>query len=495
MSGTQKNRGRGAHALPIALVLAVALAGCEFLDPTEVENPRTTVEDLADAEQPTAALLPGVRAQFARALNGVVSTTENVSDNYSVHGTGILKEHDEPRAVTPVVMNSTGDASGSAYWNLQELRAFSEFVLDDIVPNDTTAQAEHVAEIQFYRALAYLMLAENFVAVPLEPDGAPVPADQLLETAIAGLNASLQTAPAGELATAVRAALARAYRVDGDAAQAGNNASAALVDDGPFVFAQDYDATSIDNTPHDFLVQRALQEMQPLPRLDFLDPKFTSEEAAIPFAKAEEMHLILAEIALEAGDLGGARNQIAAAVELAQGRPTETFSDNDLRKNGDLTIRPRHAEFLVAACPTCPFRADLVRTRPGPVPVPVITGTSLNADSVRALASEMEVRHALHLARQEMLLLEGRRMSDLGIRLPMMLREIDANLNIADGDLGTEPLVPAYIPPRDDMDLFDPQSPYTDPSTGDNPVSPARVTMLVDMNQVLAEQRVSPFRN
>jgi hypothetical protein len=104
--------------------------------------------------------------------------------------------------------------------------------------------------------------------------------------------------------------------------------------------------------------------------------------------------------------------------------------------------------------------------------------------------------HSLWLARQEILLLEGRRMADLGIRLPIMLREIDTNPNIALGDPGTAVVVPSYIPEGERMDLFEPGTLYeggllddTQTLVGD------RVTMLVDMNRVLAENRASPFQN
>ncbi|HUG39267.1 MAG TPA: hypothetical protein VMM12_02220 [Longimicrobiales bacterium] len=473
----------------LAAAALLSAAGCEFLDPTQVDNPQTTAEDLARADRPTEALLPGLRAQFARALRAVVTISENVSDNYSIHGTGLLKELDEPRAVLPPIINATGGAG--IYWNLQELRALGIFVIDDIIPADPTATGEQRAEALFYRGMAFLMFAENFVAAPLERDAEPVAGEDLLQLGIADFEASLAAAPAGVRATAARAALARAHRLAGDAAQAQSFAEDALADDAAFVFAQDYDATSVDNTPNAFLVQRALQEMQPLPRLDFLDPKYISEESPIPFAKAEEMHLILADIAIEAGSYPVGAQRIADAVALARSRPTALFNDGDLRKNGDLTIRPRDSEIAVAACETCPYRSGLVLDRPGTVVVPLISGSSLDPDSVRTLTAEGDVRHALHLARQEILFLEGRRMSDLGIRLPMMLREIDANENIDEGDFGTLPIVPDYIPDRDDMDLFVPQSPYegqTDPVLIDT-----TVYMLVDMNRVLADARVSPL--
>ncbi len=493
MSGRRFSESPWARRCATAL-LALSLAGaqgCDFLDPTEVENPRTTEEDLAQAQEPTKALLPGLRAQFARALNALVTVAEVVSDNYSIQGTGIAKDFDEPAAVSPTLMNGTGVTG--PYWNLQELRALSEFVIDDIIPGDTTAEPADLAEAAYYRGMAYLMLAENFTGAPLERDEPALPRTELLAIAVSALQASLAASASGDFALPAHAALARAHRIGGREAEAEASALAVLTADADFMLVQGFDASSVDNGPHNFLVQRALQEMQPLPRLDFLDPKYTTEASGIPVAKAEEMHLIVAEVAMARGNWAAARDRIALAIELARSRPLESFNDNDLRRNADLTIRPRHTEIQVRASPTSPFRAGLVLDRPGTIQTPRISNTSLRADSIRAIAvtAQEDLLHALYLARQEILFLEGRRLSDLGIALPMMLREIDSNAAISDGDLGTIGSVPAYIPQRDEMDRFSPSSPYT----GSNPpvLQTDRITIVVDMNRVLAQNRVSPF--
>ena len=71
---------------------------------------------------------------------------ELVSDNYSVHGTGLAKDYDFPRDITPSVVNSTGSSTGT-YWEAQELKALATFVLEDIVPGDETATPADVAEL------------------------------------------------------------------------------------------------------------------------------------------------------------------------------------------------------------------------------------------------------------------------------------------------------------------------------------------------------------
>ena len=81
-------------------------------------------------------------------------------------------------------------------------------------------------------------------------------------------------------------------------------------------------------------------------------------------------------------------------------------------------------------------------------------------------------------------MLEGRRMTDLGIRLPLSQEEINTNPNISEGDTGTVPFVPTIIPAQTEMDQFSPATLYDDDG---NLVPPAEITCLWDMNRVLAE--------
>ena len=331
------NQTRKRPFLPMAIAVLVGFQGCDFLDPTNVQNPLTTTDDLANAEEPTAALLPGLRAQFARAISAVVSTTENVSDNYSIHGTGINKDFDNPRAVTSQVANGTGTGGGGAYWNIQELRALADFVLE-IATGDATATQSQIAEARYYRGVALVMLAENFSAAPVELDGAALSGRELLTLAVTELQGATGS---GSLA---HATLARAYRLLGDAANAVSSANSALALGDGFYNLQEYDAATLTNTPHAFLVTRALQEMQPLPRLDFLDPKFLSRAAGIAYAKGEEMYLIKAEAAFAGGDFVAGR---------AEGGIFRTLADVDV---------PAGFTPMFTAIPEADFRRDLSST-------------------------------------------------------------------------------------------------------------------------------------
>ena len=124
-----------------------------------------------------------------------------------------------------------------------------------------------------------------------------------------------------------------------------------------------------------------------------------------------------------------------------------SFDDIDERRNADLSLRPRSKEILIRADADSPYRAGLVLDRPSDgLEIPNVSGTSLAPTASRVFPNANELWHALWLARQEIMLLEGRRLADLGIKLPMMLREIDQNDNINEGDPGTTPVVPGIHP-------------------------------------------------
>jgi len=492
MRNTAKQRGpafRGGFAFLALLALGLGSTACDFLDPTNVENPRTTDDDLVQAEEPTASLLPGLEAQFARMLNATVVATACASDNYQINGTGIDNSWDSPEDITPQVANSTGDATG-VYWNAQELKALADFVIDDIIPGDATATPEDIAWAYYYRGMGYLFLGENFSYAPLEEDGTPVSASQILAQAEENLTQAVSGG--GDVAMAARAALARTYRWQGNASAAASAANQVLSGDPEYLHQQGFDTNTINSNPYWYLVGRALQEMQPLPRVDFLDPKYFEKDDDIPVAKAEEMHLILAEIALAASDYDDAKGHLGDAIRLAKSRPTMSWIDEDSRTNSDLTIRPRDSEILIRADANSPYRAGLVQDRFGGTTTQyIISGTSLDADSVEALPNgdPSAIWHSLHLARQEILFLEGRRMADLGIRLPIMRREVDQNPNIDFGDPGTDSVVPSYLPAFGSYDLFTPMSPYD----AGGVLITTQVTMDYDMNKILVLNNVSPF--
>jgi len=289
-----------------AAVAALSLGGCDILDPSDVTNPNPTPSDLANSAAPTTALLPGLRAQMARAVMGVVQTSALVSDDFEISFTNVTGELSDPWEVRPDggSFNSTG-AIG-AYWHLQEFRAFSDFVIDSIAVNDENATDAELAEANYFRGMAFLMQGENFKAVPIGPDQQPTPWDELLGLAEENFTRALGLGPDEDLEIAITAALARTHRALGNPTEAESFAQAALALDPALLALQPYSAAEIENP---FSLET--RTFQPLPRLDFLDPKYTERGSPIPLAKAEEMYLILAEVEMTRGDYDDAAERVA----------------------------------------------------------------------------------------------------------------------------------------------------------------------------------------
>ncbi|MDW8019394.1 MAG: hypothetical protein RMI34_04885 [Chloroherpetonaceae bacterium] len=118
-----------------------------------------------------------------------------------------------------------------------------------------------------------------------------------------------------------------------------------------------YDAQNFTNGVIPFLITRPARDLQPLPRLDFLDPKYTAVDSPIPVLKIEEAHLILAEVAIAAGNFAEAKAQMRRAIAAAL-RPDSVvgFNSTNTRPNVPAVggFQPRSADLLVRADATSP---------------------------------------------------------------------------------------------------------------------------------------------
>lgn len=464
-------------------LLFVFMSSCELIDPTEVRNPQITEENLIGQAATAAASLQSARFGFADLLDNTAYFTDCVSDNYDNVATFISPNVDDPRALRSDDLTLNGAAM---YSIAQRERAQITYFLTTIVPKDPTASATVVGDLKFYRGMATLILAENFAYAPAVAGGATLSSNQLADLAIADFT-DATTAASTALIQAARFALARAYYAKGDKANASAAATAALATTGgaTYLFSSPYDAATQVNTFFTFAVSRALKDIQPLPRLDFLDPKYTQDVSPIAALKAEDMNLILAEVALSNNDLPGARtemkNAIAVALGTTGGRTVSTFIDADTR-SGTGWSRPNGDTLVVRADASSPAIAGLVKRRSGAtVSQKAFSNTSVTAANVDTLTVAADHLWMLHLLRQQILFGEGRRMSELGIRLPIILREIETSPVINPGDPGTTSTVPAWIPAGSTMDAY-----TLSAATG-------TVTITYDMNKILAANRVARF--
>jgi len=465
---------------PFTILVFLTLTSCDLLDPTEVNNPAITEEKLfEDATGGADPLLTGLGYAFSDAVGRTAIFTEVVSDNYENTSTFISTQLDNPRAITPSDQY-LGD-SREIYFKLQTFHALADFGLNIVLPADAEATNSDIARTKFFKAMAIIMLCENFQAFPLEEDKGTVRSEDAILIAIESLTESFNLNQSGTHAIDAKLALARAYRINGEMANSMQAANDALALDPGYLFFAEYDAINLINRINVFSVRRNQQDIQPLPRLDFLDPKYATRDGSDPIAilKAEEAHLILAEASLSNGDLSGTKSHLNNLIDLVTSRTTVEFDDNDARSN-----RPNNSSYLVKADVNSEAIAGLIFARGGnTVTTYPVSATSVSKEVVDAISTVSEMYRVLYLMRQEIFFSEGRRMSDLGIRLPVMNRQIDANPTISEGDYGTSIYVPSFIPEGNGLDQF-----QVDETAG-------IITISYNMNKIISENinQISPF--
>ncbi len=460
---------------------AALLTGCDQFSPTGVENPNLTDEDFLETTDAARTWLRGVERQFMQSLNTLIVNTELASDNYFNNYTTNNKVFDIPR----IDYHDTDNRAMQIA--VARLRETAEFGLERALPADPTSTAREEAEFLFYRAMSGIFAAEYFVGLPLDAL-APVasPADHL-NSALADLERARGLVSEPALVNGYTLAMARAYYRLGDAGAAAALSREVLAADPDYLRLAEYDGVSGPTNSMQGLLTSSVNNFQPLPRLDFLDPKYPNRgpqiQSAIAFLKAEEAHLILAEERLASSDLEGARTQLLALLDLIDQRPVEVV-DSRLQERGragGTVIYPNDSDYRVAFEPGAPFREGFVLFREEEfVPVATISGTSVTRERIQGLASLEDALYTLYLMRQEIFLAEGRRATDLGIRFPVSFAEVQINPNVEDGHPYTQPVLPAFIPGDFGMDSFDLDE---DART---------VVIHHDMNRYLVENRGAP---
>ena len=275
----------------------------------------------------------------------------------------------------------------------------------------------------------------------------------------------------------------------GDAAQASTLAQEVINANNAYVrfalYEEDNDGPN--NVIESFISQLSTDEFQPLPRLDFLDPKYyfrgPTEESPIAFLKAEEAYFILAEADLAAGDLSSAAQHMLEVLDVIATRPTamvdETVED---RGRGNLVVYPTTEATLVQPSPSEAAIPGLVRTRgegTAPVEIPIVSGTSITAEEINALANVDDAVELLYLMRQQVFMAEGRRMIDMGVKLPIVELEANDNPNIENTSSFLTAQIPSFLPPGEEIDAFS----YDEPQN--------LVVILHNINAIISTNRTS----
>jgi tetratricopeptide (TPR) repeat protein len=479
----------------ISLLWAIILAGgCEFLDVTEAEpNPNLTQDNILQTNNPMTPWVNGMERQMAVVYNNMVTELEVVSDNYDNTASFYNQNFD-----VPDINYADGDVDDLLFV-LADLRESALFGINTVAEADPEATDNQVAEMYFFLGWAHLLSGEIFVAVPAEAAGPAVEPAQHFQLAIQAFQDALALTTDAEKQVSYQLALARAYYGSGDKAAAVSAANAVLAADSDFTRFVEFDGVNGPaSTIQDAIYDRTnLFDLQPLPRLDFLDPKFHGLDATsqvdLPFQKAEEAYLILAEAAIADNNLDAAKGYMLNLLDLVATRPVQAVPETDPRRNngGAGEQRPNSDEIEVRASASDPYREGLLLNRVKGdatsilVTVPTISGTSVTADMINALSTQDAALETLYLMRQEIFFAEGRRMFDLGIRFAVSRDEVIQNDNILEDSPFIESFVPDFIPGNSEMDayLFE--------------ASNNQVTILHNMNKVIVNNKnaavVVPF--
>tara|TARA_R110000764_G_scaffold240099_1_gene342550 strand:+ start:27256 stop:28677 length:1422 start_codon:yes stop_codon:yes gene_type:complete len=455
-------------------ILAISCTGDfgDVVDFKDVENPNLSQESVVGQPNSAGIWLSGLERQLANVFNETLILSELGSDNYVNTQTFFNQFMDG------LEIQITDPDMRDTQRQIHRLRELAVFGLNEVGPGDPNYTAEIEAEFHFFEGLSYLFSAMYFSALPAEPVGAPVTSAQHYQNAIAAFDAAI----ANYIKPEYYLAKARAHYYLGNKSEAVAAATTALT------FSDDFDrfvlfdeANNPDNTFEDALYERAtFDDLQPLPTLDFLDPKYsffdTSQDAPVHYLKAEEAYLILAEANLSDNNIVLARANLTELLDLIDTREVRTIDDAiEQRSQVAEGSRPDNEDVVVNG------RAGLVLNRQsGEIDVPSVSGTSLTADDIAAMQDDDAGLSLLYRTRQEVFIAEGLRFVDMGVKLVIDENEILLNENINEGDLGTVPVIPPFIAAVvADLDAID----YTPGSLV--------ATTAIDLNDVLVANKSS----
>lgn len=468
---------------PMLTVMATSLLiGCGDFKPTDVVNPNVTDKAFVGSPGAGAAWLRGTQRQFVLTLNQVVLNTELASDNYFNNYTTNAQKFDVP------VLEYIDPQVTSIQANIATLREMATFGLDTVFAHDSSVKPNDRAELLFYRGMANLFAGENFVALPASANGPIVTWQGLLNLAITDFSLARTTSTDAASIQSYTLALARAYYRLADKQNAVKEATALLVANPTFIRNAVFDPVNGPTNAMQTVLTSSVNNLQPLPRLDFLDPKYPNRgpniQSPIAVLKAEEAHLILAEGLLSNNNVSAAKDRLKQLLALVQSRTTELV-DNRIQlrgRAGGKVVYPNTSDTKVAFAPGDPLLSGYVLTRSaGNIRVATVSGTSVTSARIDAITTVDDGLYVLYLMRQEIFIAEGRRMADLGMRMPVAQTEILANPNATANADYTQPVIPSFIPLAFGMDLF------TYDATAKTAI------MAFDMNQVLVQNKASAF--
>ncbi|WP_318345223.1 hypothetical protein [Flagellimonas baculiformis] len=422
-----------------AILLLVGCTG-DFKDVvnfTDVENPNLSESSVVGQPNSATIWATGLERQLANAFNETLILAELGSDNYVNTQTFFNQFLDD------LDIRTTDPDIRDAQNQIARIAKMAIFGLEEVGPNDPEYTAELEAEFNFYLGLSRLLAGMYFSALPQETLGVPISSAENLQSAIESFNAAIATSAKPEY----HLARARAYYYLGNKTEAVASANAALALDDTFSRTVKFDQKNgPTNTMDDALFGRGtFDDLQPLPTLDFLDPKYSriddEVDAPVHYLKAEEAYLILAEANLADGNVPAAQANLEDLLDLVDTREVRNIDDGaEGRTERNPGTRPDNASVIVNG------RSGLVLDRQaGNVDVPSVSGTSLTPADIAGMANNDAALVLLYRTRQEIFIAEGLRFVDMGVKLVINENEIFQNDNVSEGDPSTVAVIPSFI--------------------------------------------------
>jgi tetratricopeptide (TPR) repeat protein len=468
------------------ITVGLLLQACNLVDPTEVDNPNVTEETFLELPRISTTWEAGLERQLAITMNQNVVLAELLSDNYFNNRTLTNKVFDIPQI-------DYTDIDVLAWQSeVHRLRAMAEYALEVVTQADETTTAEQRAAFSFYLGLAHLFSGQYFTGLPAEEGGEVVSAAEHYRRASDAFQQAFDLSSDTDKALTYSMAQARTEFYLGNRDEAVSLARSVVSSHPLFLRQVAYDQ-NLQNDMQFYLFDSEANEFAPLPRLDFLDPKYfhlnnpALERKPIALFKAEEAYLILAEAALANGDVAGARNELLNLLtETIAGRPSETFSDPDNRDGGTninvgIPAYPLSNQVKVLTSPQAGSpQTGLILERPGLITIPTVSGTSVTANQINAASTVDELLEIVYLMRQEVFMAEGIRVVDLGIKVPVAENEFTANEQVTQDDLQAQ--VPTFFPDEDyafDNFEFD--------------AAEQQVVINYNLNRILVENKSNPL--
>ena len=462
----------------LSVFACLSLSSCDLLLPGSIVNPNVSDDTFLESDNAMQAWVNGANRSFAVAVGNYCMLMEILSDNYYNNYSRSSQVFDIPR----ILYTDTDVADLQRYVGM--LRETADYGIGPVADADPATTQEDLFNLYYIKAFSFILGGEHFLGLPDIEGGEIKTWREYLHTALEVLDRTLEYAGTDEEKALVHTLKARVYYRLGDRENASAEASVALGLSSDFVRQVEFDGDNAVNNP----IQEAVWGtwFQPLPRLDFLDPKYfqlsATEQRPINIAKAEENYLILAEASLAAMDETGAKDYMRQLLVLVKSRPVQDGINDQLegRFNGGFKHYPDSPEYKVAASEGEPFREGLVldRRKPALISIPYISGTSVTDEMIDNASGIDGTLELLYLMRQEIFFAEGRRAADLGIRLPVC--EVEAANNPSAAGY-TDAVIPPFIPLNQGMDDF----------TMDETAK--EVTITYNMNRIIVENKSSEY--